>query len=224
MLLLERLISLYAPHVCVGCGIEEDTLLCGSCQASTSFVPSRCYRCKAATRGYSVCGSCLPYTALRHVFVATHYDGVAKELLHRLKYERGRMGVSEVAELMSYLVDELSSEAVFVPIPTATSRVRHRGYDQAELIAQYMSRSAGLPVFSVLRRIGQAHQVGSGRKERLEHLNNAFRVVHRDKVKGAHCILVDDVLTTGATVETAAKILKKAGASQVDALIYSQPT
>ena len=90
------------------------------------------------------------------------------------------------------------------------------------LLARAISREWGLDVADVLVRLGQAHQVGSNRRDRLLHLKGAFRVQHAARIRGAHVVLVDDVLTTGATIETAARVLKKAGAKRVDAIIFSQ--
>jgi ComF family protein len=222
MLLLEHLISLYAPLCCLGCGIESDALVCESCQTAIPPVPSRCYRCRSVTREFAVCERCRKYTVLRHVLVATHYEGVAKELLHAVKYERGRSGIVEMVELMAPLLRLLPQDVVFVPVPTATSRVRQRGYDQAVLLARTISRERRLDVADVLVRLGQAHQVGSNRRDRLLHLKDAFRTQRTARIRGAHVVLVDDVLTTGATIETAARVLKKAGAKQVDAIVFSQ--
>ena len=222
MLLLEKLIGLYAPFTCLGCHREENRLLCLSCRTALPLVPSRCYRCRSVTREFAVCVSCRRSTSLRTVLVATHYDGIPKELLHRAKYERARSGISEMVELMTPMLEVLPRDALLVPVPTATSRVRQRGYDQAELLARALSATSGLARRAVLARLGQAHQVGAGRKERTEHLREAFRMQHPKAIAGKHVILVDDVLTTGATLETAARILKKAGAKQVDAVVFCQ--
>lgn len=166
--------------------------------------------------------SCRRYTPLRCVLVSTHYDDLPKELLHHAKYERARSGIGEMAELMVPLLRFVPPGALFVAVPTATSRVRQRGYDQAVGLAEALSALAGMLCRHSLARLGQAHQVGAGRKERLEHLRGAFRVRLPKEVAGKHIILVDDVLTTGATLETAARVLKKSGAKRVDAIVFSQ--
>lgn len=222
MLLLEKLIGLYAPHNCLGCSREGDGLICESCRSALPYVPSRCYRCRAVTRDYAVCISCQSHTPLRRVLVSMHYDGLPKELLHHAKYERARSGISEMAEIMASLPQLLPPNVLLVPVPTATSRVRQRGYDQAMVLARELSASSGVARGDLLARIGQAHQVGAGRKERLEHLRGAFRVLKPKEVAGKHIVLVDDVLTTGATLETAARVLKKSGARKVDAIVFCQ--
>ena len=222
MLLLENLISLFAPFSCLGCGVETNRLLCQSCVDATPVVPSRCYRCRATTRDFAVCGRCSRHTPLRSVWVARHYEGLPKELLHSAKYERARSGLRDIATDMTSLFEGTDDEMLFVPVPTATSRVRQRGYDQAVVLAQEIATNSRSRTVEALVRLGQAHQVGAGRKERLEHLQGAFRVIHATEIRGKRCVLVDDVITTGATIETAARMLKKAGAKQVDAVVYCQ--
>jgi ComF family protein len=222
MLLIERLVSLYAPHSCLECGKENDRLACVSCSMALPHVPSRCYRCHAVTRDYAVCGHCRRTTPLSNAYVAMHYEGLAKELLHHTKYERARSGVSEIADLMTPLLSLLPEDAILVPVPTATSRVRQRGYDQADLLAAELARRSGRPVVRALARLGQAHQVGASRTERINHLRDAFRVTGKQGIAGKHCIVVDDVLTTGATIETAARLLRKSGAKRVDTCVFCQ--
>lgn len=222
MLLFERFISIYAPFCCLGCGAEQDRLLCANCEQALPRAVSQCYICHAATRDFAVCQSCQKRSPLRHVYVAVPYDGLVKEILHAAKYERAKSGLDEIAAFMAPLLDAVLPGSVLVHVPTATSRVRQRGYDQAEVLSRRLAKAQGLPHIAALARIGQAHQVGAGRAERLRHLDNAFRVRYASKVKGAHLILVDDVLTTGATLETAARALKKAGAAQVDAVVFAR--
>jgi ComF family protein len=111
---------------------------------------------------------------------------------------------------------------VIVPAPTATSRARHRGYDQAALIARSLATKTEVQYLPVLRRSGQHHQVGSNRAERLRQLQNAYRVIRPANIVGKHVLLIDDVLTTGATLEAAAKVLKAAGAKRVSGVVFAR--
>jgi len=218
----EKLASVIAPHNCLGCGAEADRLICEACAESLPIVPSRCYRCKAVTEDFAVCRDCTPSTPLRQVAVFTFHQDIAKELIHRMKYERAQAGVRETATLMAGIVDALPDDVILVHIPTASSRVRTRGYDHSLLMARKISRLSGLPRLILLRRVGQAHQVGANRAARLRQLESAFRTIREDTIRGKHIVLVDDVLTTGATLETAARVLKRAGAKRVSAIVFAQ--
>ena len=222
MPLLENLVRLFAPHICLGCGAEEDRLLCESCVTELVPVPSRCYRCKAVTEDYKTCRECSARSPLDQVAVFTHHQALAKELVHRMKYERAQAGAREMAELMSALLPSFGAEVLVCHIPTATSRVRKRGYDQALLLSRFLARGRSVPRAALLLRTGQAHQVGSRRTERLRQLEGAFRPTHMHRAQGKHVVLVDDVLTTGATLERAAQTLRRAGAKRVSAIVFSQ--
>ncbi len=223
MSILDRFVRVYAPFTCLGCGVEQDKLLCASCVETVSRVPSRCYRCHATTKNYAVCPGCRRKTPLRHVAVWAFHSELPKALVWQSKYERAEAGLGEMAEHMSELTRYFPSDCILTPVPTATSRVRSRGYDQAKKLARGVGRRSSLEVANLLMRVGQAHQVGATRSERLAHLQNAFRPVRIDQIKGAHIVLVDDVCTTGATLESAARTLRAAGAKQVDAIVFSQP-
>jgi ComF family protein len=125
--------------------------------------------------------------------------------------------------MMSALLPYFEEDIVLTYVPTATSRRRERGYDQAEVITRRLARRNHLPYRRLLARLGQAHQVGSKRSDRIAHVRDAFRPVHEAKTKGAHIVLIDDVCTTGASLEAAARTLKRAGAKKVDAIVFSQP-
>jgi ComF family protein len=152
--------------------------------------------------------------------MATVYGGVTKDLIWKLKFHHARAAVEPMATLMSdrFIFDDTG---ILVPIPTATSRVRQRGYDQAELLCRAVANRTSLPYRKLLQRHGQSRQVGTTKVERTKHVTNAFRVPTAQSVAGKHVVLVDDVLTTGATLESAARALKRAGAKRVDAIVFA---
>lgn len=221
--MLDSIVRLFAPFHCLGCNTEQDRLLCPACVENVVRVPSRCYLCKAATRQYEVCASCRTRTSLRRVAVWTRHNGLPKELIHVAKYERAKAGLQEIAEMLTGLLPLFGEDVILTHLPTASSRIRERGYDQAMVIARHLARMNNSSYRPLLARLGQAHQVGSSRRERIIHTKNAFRPLHPDEIRGAHIVLIDDVCTTGASIEAAARVLKQAGAKRVDALVFAQP-
>lgn len=222
MQITERLISLVAPHNCLQCD-KEGSLLCEWCVPDAiAVLPERCYRCKKASVDSSVCQSCRRVSKLRHVWVRTNYEIIAKDLIYKLKFERAQAAASSIAMLMDETLPWLSPDTLVVHVPTASSRYRLRGYDQARLLAQEIARNSNLRHLSLLARVGQSRQVGAKRDIRLKQLENAFRPRHEYLIKGASILLVDDIVTSGGTLEVAAKMLKKAGAKSVDAIVFAQ--
>lgn len=222
MSFLDRLIGKIAPHNCLACG-AEGYLLCAACTDRLAAVPGHCYRCEKLSPGGLTCETCRPASRLYRVQVATAYDGSAKALIWQLKLAGARAAVRIMARRMAALVKYDATTPVVIPVPTATSRVRQRGYDQAELLARELARQTRLPYLDCLARHGQAHQHGVPRQQRLTQLGSAFRVVRPKAVRGANILLVDDVITTGATLEAAAATLKAAGAARIDAVVFARP-
>jgi ComF family protein len=149
------------------------------------------------------------------------YSGYAKELVWRLKYDGARAAAAIMAEMMSKHIETDQKQTVIVPVPTTTARIRQRGYDQAVLIARELSRLTGVPVISVLVREGRAHQVGASRRQRQSQLKGAFRAHRPARLHGKQVLLIDDVLTTGATFEAATQTLQSTGVSDITALAFA---
>lgn len=204
MSIIDRFLATLAPHTCIGCN-AEGSLLCAACVSTLPAVEN--YNDKSP--------------ALTKVRAVTPYSGAAKALVWQLKSAGAQAAATiMVAQMLNHL--EPARNMLIVPVPTASSRVRQRGYDQAKLLARTLARQAGLPYQDCLARIGQTHQVGATREKRLRQLQEAFRVRRPKAIQAAHLVLVDDVTTTGATLELAAGILIAAGARRVDAIVFAQ--
>ena len=222
MPLLERLLAPLAPHMCLVCG-QENFLLCNFCAQDVLIpLPSRCYRCQRLTDDFKVCSKCQPQTVLKHVWIATNYTGAAQELVKRYKFERARAAVDILAAALDQALPYGLKDILIIPVPTATSRIRLRGYDHAALLARALANRRKLDWQRLVTRVSQSRQVGSNRKQRHKQLKNAFIVTNPSAVKGRKILIIDDVTTTGATLETMAQVLKNAGAKQVDAVVFAQ--
>ena len=196
-------------------------MLCDLCRKSlVPFPPNRCYKCLQPSVT-ALCPTCQLKTELAQVWAATAYKDVSRQLIARIKFSRTQAAAYTIAQIMDRQLP-IFSGCVVVHVPTAAQRIRQRGYDQAQLIAQEFAKLRKLPYQPLLRRQGRTKQLGATRQQRLAQLQNAYYCPRPFKVAGRTILLVDDVLTTGATVETAAKVLKEAGAAEVMAGLFAQ--
>lgn len=221
--MLETIIALFAPHTCVSCGAERE-LVCRDCWDKLGTPPpSCCYICRTPTKYFEVCSDCRIDSNLDSVQARTSYKGVAKQLVRKLKYDRAKAGANTIARAMAEQFDTpLDDNYVIVPVPTASSRRRQRGYDQAVLISKELSRQLSVPYSPLLVRRGQTHQVGLGREQRLNLDKDTFRVRRQTRLEDKKILLVDDVITTGATLEAAAKALRRRGVLVVRGVVFAK--
>jgi ComF family protein len=156
------------------------------------------------------------------------YNGALRQLIHLLKYERVRAAANPLgrftAEACLQLEGDIDvSELLMIPVPAHKVRMRSRGFNQAELIAraaqrgieQSIGRRLTLDVTSLLRVRFAESQVALTAQQRRQQIRGAFKVSSRERVKGREILLVDDVLTTGATASECARELRHAGATRV---------
>ena len=183
----------------------------------------RCFGCHKLTKSFATCKSCRSWLSAHSVTVAVPYEGFYKALLHAYKFGPGR----EAAEQICHILSE--SFYVKVPdiicyIPTAPSRIRQRGFDHAKVLTDQFCRKSGLPRVhsNALARHGNMRQLGATRSQRLRPMKQEIHLSKKVNVQGKTVLIIDDMITTGASISAAAHVLKKAGAKRVDALIFAQ--
>jgi ComF family protein len=155
------------------------------------------------------------------------YEGSLRVLLHELKYAGHRRVATRLADA---LLAEPTSQAVLagadalVPVPLHPRRQRERGFNQAELIAAALARRTGLALLAsaLVRRKDTTTQTGLSAAARRDNVRGAFAVRRRAQIAGRRLVLVDDVLTTGATAEACARVLREAGAVEVRLLALAR--
>ncbi|MDQ3158538.1 MAG: hypothetical protein M3P98_00140 [bacterium] len=162
---------------------------------------------------------CKSDTVLTQVITGTTYAGYAKRLIYQMKFVPDRTAALLVAKWLDGIVSALDVDVV-TWVPTANKRVRERGFDHSKLIAKHFAELRSLPVDELLYRMGKARQVGSQKLTRRQQIRGVFlpsKPIYQQKV-----LIIDDIVTTGATLNEATKILKQAGASKVTSLTFAQ--
>jgi ComF family protein len=235
--LLEALLGFFYPEVCQLCGQNRATAaegyVCAACAAQVKPVqPPWCECCgrpfPGQMAGPFVCGVCretrLYFTSARS---AVLFDGVAREIIHRYKYQQARWFESYLAErLVAVAAPALAGGGwdFLVPVPLHRVKLREREFNQAERLAARLSRATGIPLnAALLERVQNTpSQTRMTRDERAANVRNAFAIRKSAAVAGARLVLVDDVMTTGATVNACARILRRAGAGEVQVWTLSR--
>jgi len=222
--LLEKTISIIAPHNCILCS-KESNILCDACFFDVFDEPHEaCFLCDAPTAEGRVCRNCAQKTKLAHVWIAGSYDGAIKALIRDYKFNRKRAAFKPLGRALLQVLPYLQ-DIVVVPVPTAPRRIRIRGYDHAKLLAEYVAKEKGWQLSSALQRRHNDRQVGSARAQRFKQAQTAYKVTRSaNALVGKHVLLVDDVTTSGATIQAAAELLAKAGAAQVNAVVIAKHT
>ena len=216
------------PKYCVNCK-KIGSYLCDNCFSYLNFDPyGICVVCNRQAIAGITHPRCLGRYIINGVFTGIEYKGVAKKLVYQFKYK------PYVSDLKNLLVDflyealiqkeefmkiiEAIGEKIIVPIPLHSLRLKKRGYNQAEILATELSKKLNIKVLNILQRIKNTRpQVGLKREERIKNISGAFSIIPNppNLPNSSNIFLVDDVLTTGSTLNEAANVLKRNGAKKV---------
>lgn len=214
------------PRRCSGCE-RTGSILCPACAATVPLVPTpQCGRCGRPLPAGAACPTCREFPlALDGIRSVYRYASPLKEALGRFKYVGARVAGADLGPLLTahLAAHPLPVDGV-APVPLHPNRLRARGFNQAEALANGMAATAGLPLLlHAVERVRdtppQARQ--PSRAHRHANMQAAFRA-DPAVVAGRSILLVDDVCTTGATLNAAAEALKAAGAAQVWALTLAR--
>ncbi|HVO90933.1 MAG TPA: ComF family protein [Casimicrobiaceae bacterium] len=218
------IVRMALPQTCALCAEPcGHRLVCDACTHALPQLAASCPVCALPSVSGEPCGACLrrppPFAATT---AAWRYAFPVDRLLHAFKYG-GRLALAE--PLANGLTEVLSRQALavdgIIPLPLAAARQRERGFNQANEIARRVARSLGLPMSDALVRVRDGvPQAALKWRERARHVRKAFAV--RRDVEGARVAIIDDVMTTGATLTSAAAELRKAGAQHVELWVVAR--
>jgi ComF family protein len=212
-------LDLLFPRWCIGCGREGD-FLCPACLKSLPRIsPPLCPRCGRPQSRDTLCPGCAGWQAeidgIRSPF---RFDGVIRQAIHELKYRNLRAVAGLFARLLNdYLTANPVPAEVVAAVPLHPKRLRERGYNQSYLLARELAKLSRLPLVEDCL-IRERHSLPQARtataSERRTNVANAFACRDR-RLEGKQVLLIDDVSTSGATLDACARALKKAGATTV---------
>lgn len=233
--LAAEVLQFLLPRVCSACrrlmDDAEEGIVCGRCWARLALLPAPlCERCGHPTRAQECrwCDSLPPYVRCARSVCWTH-AGTARAILHALKYDGWSAVAAGVGERMARLPwpeDVASERTALVPVPLAAVRERERGYNQSALLALALAPRWGVPVWSdvLTRDRATATQTRLTPTDRSRNVSRAFRVPagSTSRLPGAHIVLVDDVVTTAATLNACASALFGAGARIISYVTFGR--
>jgi|LSQX01.3.fsa_nt_gb competence protein ComFC len=225
-LLLDAALDFIYPRIyCVCCGerLEKRAVhgICDNCCEAMPFIHDpRCHVCgKPAPEESETCPECRYHNhEYDRALAVFEYSATIRELIHRFKYNKEYT----LSRTFGYFMTELLMECgwtadMIIPVPLHKNRLKSRGFNQSALLGDYLSQRINIPCEEdiLIRSIDTKTQTGFHRQDRLKNLKNAFTVICPEKVEGRNILLVDDVHTTGATVDSCSKELRRAGAGKI---------
>ena len=220
-------ICLKNVQICLLCDepAEAELPICDACETDLPWLGDHCQTCALPLPGAGLtCGGCLlEPPAFEQVVVPWRYDFPVDSLItrfkHNAKWPFGHLLADVARQYLQHRFDEgLPRPDVLLPVPLASKRLRQRGFNQAAMLGRWLSQQLDLPFEEqALRRIHDTSaQQDLDAKARKRNLRHAFALAPDVEMKGRHFALIDDVLTTGATAQALARLLRDAGAARVD--------
>jgi ComF family protein len=209
--MLDQLISLIAPYYCISCD-KIGRPLCDNCNYDIEYDPlMQCPRC----HGMLVNSHCLRCrNAFTQLTTVAEYDGVLKRILHDYKYTPARGASAEIVSVMSRCLPYFPADSIVVPLVSSPDRVRARGFDHTTLVARQFAVARGYEYQNVLRRTKNIRQVGKTHAERLRQTKGLFACTAQLDSSRTY-IVIDDIVTTSASLQAGAAALRRAGARTI---------
>lgn len=230
MKILNFLLTFIYPKACMSCNtlLNYNTKieLCDNC--AKDFNPYRGNRCITCDRPIDNTGECSICKSEKIYFEKGYcvypYAGAVRNTILNFKFKNMALYYTYLGSKMTeyYFEYIMESYDYITAVPIHKKKLKIRGYNQAELLAEYISEQINIPYCTVLKRtVNTKPQNALNKKERVVNIKNAFSLIDNINIKNKSILIVDDIFTTGTTINECCKVLKKAGAFKVDFLSLS---
>jgi ComF family protein len=216
---LQNFSELLYPKLCGGCGnhlYENEEVVCVYCRASLPLSGECDFENNASEKLF---WGKVPIAAAAS-FLFFQKKSSTQHLLHQLKYQQKEIIGEWLGEQFAYSLQSkgrFAAVEIIIPVPLHPSRIKFRGFNQCDAIARGMASVLQIPIANgiLIRSVATQSQTKKNRFQRFENMNSVFNVALADGIIGKHVLLLDDVLTTGATLVSAAQVLSKAGVQHI---------
>lgn len=215
--------SILFPSNCLGCGRPGDWV-CNSCRRTylTRSLPE-CFWCRKTSNSHRTHTECLDHTPIRQAIVCWRYTPLARRIMSSYKFKMRYSIAEDIIDWAAPSIELLKSEpAILIPSPTSKKRSLDRGFDQSELLCRIIEEKHSIPYEHLLeRRPGSSHQTGKDREQRLKLGQHAFQIKNpgHNIPTDTNIIIVDDVCTTGTTLQRSAETLQEVGFTNILAFV-----
>lgn len=224
---LKTILDFIFPIQCISCKIPGNHL----CDKCFSKIPLRdkkqCPICNKEQADNELCQSCQQQTCLDKIIICSDYENeTLQKTIHAFKYSN----VKDLDQILGkilinkYQQGNKLPEPIIIPTPLHRKRQLERGFNQCKLLAQVFANSFNLTVDNriIFRQRNNAHQADLNKKQREKNIKGCFKIKNKAVIENKNIILIDDVITTGATLNEQAKLLKQAGAKQIWAIVLAK--
>ena len=238
--MLKRILTIIYPRRCVLCRsavtpaqtAERD--LCHACEKDLSLVQQACFQCGIALTGThekQLCGQCLQTKPFYDQVISIyHYQNPMIWLIQQMKFHNKILYAHLLAQLMTkHLIErqrkhQLPLPDVIIPVPLHYQRRFHRGFNQAEELSKHIAKHLNCPLDTrfVQRPVNSAQQSGLDAKLRKKNVKGIFSLSRAQQKRYQHVAIIDDVMSTGSTVNEVARLLKKNGIKKVDVWVLAR--
>lgn len=225
------ILDILYPKYCYLCNKKGD-YICDICKKSFKKNLPECYICRRISPDFRTHAKCKKYKSFERIFIAWEYNNLSSVILKKYKYK----GVSNISEKLSSMLTDVIyinnfqkylSDSIVLPVPSSKQRYNERGFNQVDLIAKSVSKNFNLAYDNTIlyRKLQFGHQALRDRKERLSSIDNSFYIKDYSKLKSFKIItLIDDVITTGKTLENIRNLFSRECSFQAVCLFRGKPS